>query len=181
VALRDALLPELDQELATTRKLLALVPESKTSFRPHAKSWTLGELSLHLANLLTWLPSTLKATELDLDPPSGPRFVPPRFESAAATLKMFDETSRAARAALAAATDAELAVPWTLRKRGQAMFTLPRAACVRSFVMNHLIHHRGQLTVYLRMCDVPLPPVYGPTADLTGDQLAGQARAAAKG
>jgi len=181
VALRDALLPELDQELATTRKLLALVPESKTFFRPHAKSWTLGELSLHLANLLTWLPSTLKATELDLDPPSGPRFVPPRFESAAATLKMFDETSRAARAALAAATDAELAVPWTLRKRGQAMFTLPRAACVRSFVMNHLIHHRGQLTVYLRMCDVPLPPVYGPTADLTGDQLAGQARAAAKG
>ena len=181
MALRDALLPELDQELATTRKLLALVPESKTSFRPHAKSWTLGELSLHLANLLTWLPSTLKATELDLDPPSGPRFVPPRFESAAATLKMFDETSRAARAALAAATDAELAVPWTLRKRGQAMFTLPRAACVRSFVMNHLIHHRGQLTVYLRMCDVPLPPVYGPTADLTGDQLAGQARAAAKG
>jgi len=176
MAIRDALLPELDQELATTRKLLELVPEAKTSYRPHKKSWTLGELSLHLANLLTWLPSTLKATELDLDPPGGSKFVPPKFESAAATLKMFDETSRAARAALAAATDAELMVPWTLKKHGQAMFTLPRAACVRSFVMNHLIHHRGQLTVYLRMVDVPLPPVYGPTADLSGDQLAAQAR-----
>jgi uncharacterized damage-inducible protein DinB len=174
-AIRDALLPELDQELASTRALLASVPEAKTAFRPHPRSWTLGELSLHLANLLTWLPMTLKTSELDLDPPAGPRFVPPRFESAAATLRMFDETARAARAALAAASDADLAVPWTLKKRGQAMFTLPRAACVRSFVMNHLIHHRGQLTVYLRMCDVPLPPIYGPTADVTGDQLAAQA------
>jgi uncharacterized damage-inducible protein DinB len=175
VAIRDALLPELEQELATTRKLLELVPEAKTSFRPHAKSWTLGELSLHLANILHWLPLTLNRTELDLDPPGGPRFVPPKFESARATLAMFDETARAARAALASATDAQLMVPWTLEKHGQAMFTLPRAACVRSFVMNHLIHHRGQLTVYLRMVDVPLPPVYGPTADLTGDQLAAQA------
>ena len=180
MAIRDALLPELDQELATTRRLLELVPEGKTSFRPHPKSWTLGELALHLANLLSWLPSTLKATELDLDPPSGPKFVPPKFESARATLKMFDETSRAARAALAGASDADLVVPWTLKKRGQAMFTLPRAACVRSFVMNHLIHHRGQLSVYLRLVDVPLPPVYGPTADLTGDELAKQARQAQK-
>jgi uncharacterized damage-inducible protein DinB len=176
MAIRDALLPELDQELASTRKLLELVPEAKTAFRPHAKSWTLGELSLHVANILTWMPKTLQGTELDLDPPGGPRFVPPRFESAGATLKMFDETSRAARAALAAASDADLAVPWTLKKHGQAMFTLPRAACVRSFVMNHLIHHRGQLTVYLRLVDVPLPPIYGPTADLTGDQLAAQSR-----
>jgi uncharacterized damage-inducible protein DinB len=175
VAIRDGLLPELDHELSTTRKLLAVVPEAKTGFRPHEKSWTLGELSLHLANLLTWLPSTLRSTELDLDPPAGPKYVPPKFESAAATLKMFDETSRAARAALAAATDAELAVPWTLKRRGQAIFTFPRAACVRSFVMNHLIHHRGQLTVYLRLVDVPLPPVYGPTADVIGDQLVAQA------
>jgi len=174
--IRDALLPELEAELATTRKLLELVPEARTSFRPHKKSWTLGELSLHLANLLTWLPSTLKSTELDLDPPGGPKFVPPKFESAKATLAMFDETARAARAALASASDAELTVPWTLKKHGQAMFTLPRSACMRSFVMNHLIHHRGQLTVYLRLVDVPLPPVYGPTADLTGDQLAAQAR-----
>jgi uncharacterized damage-inducible protein DinB len=174
MAIRDSLLPELEAELATTRKLLELVPEPKTSFRPHPKSWTLGELSLHLAHLLTWLPSTLGSTELDLA--SAPSFRPPRFESAAATLRMFDETARAARAALAAASDAELLVPWTLKKRGQALFTLPRLACVRSFVMNHLIHHRGQLSVYLRLCEIPLPPVYGPTADLTGDQLAAQAK-----
>ena len=175
MALRDSLLPELDQELATTRRVLAAVPEAKTGFRPHTKSWTLGELSLHLANLLTWLPMTLKGTELDLDPPGGPRFVPPKFESAAATLKRFDETARAARSALAAASDAELMVPWTLKRHGQALFTLPRIACVRSFVMNHLIHHRGQLSVYLRLVDVPLPPIYGPTADVTGDMLAAQA------
>ena len=176
MAIRDTLLTELDNELATTRTLLALVPASRTSFRPHPKSWTLGELSLHLANVLTWLPTTLKTTELDLDPPGGPKFVPPKFESAAATLAMFDETARAARAALANASDADLAVPWSLKKHGQVMFTLPRAACLRSFVLNHLIHHRGQLTVYLRMCDVPLPPVYGPTADVTGDALAAQAK-----
>lgn len=176
MALTDALLPEFDQELSTTRTLLAAVPEARTSFRPHPKSWTLGELSLHLAHLLTWLPSTLTLTELDLDPPGGPSFVPPKFESAAATLRMFDTNAKAARAALASASDADLQVPWTLKKHGQALFTLPRAACVRSFVLNHLIHHRGQLTVYLRLVDVPLPPVYGPTADLTGDELAKQAQ-----
>jgi len=170
-ALRDALLPELEIELATTRTLLALVPEEKTSFRPHAKSWTLGELALHLANLLTWLPMTVKGTELDLDPPGGPKLVPPRFESAAATLRTFDANAQAARGALAGASDADLRVPWTLKKGGIAVFTMPRVACVRSFVMNHLIHHRGQLTVYLRLVDVPLPPVYGPTSDVTGDEL----------
>ena len=175
MALRDTLLPELDQELAATRSLLAAVPEASTSYRPHPKSWTLGELSLHLANLLTWLPMTLRSTELDLDPPCGPKLVPPRFESAAATLERFDEASQAARAALAAASDEELGVCWTLKRRGQALFTLPRAACVRSFVMNHLIHHRGQLTVYLRCVGVPLPPIYGPTADVPGDVLAARA------
>ena len=174
--MRDALLPELDQELDTTRRILAVVPESKTSFRPHPKSWTLGELALHVVNLLTWLPMTLETTELDLSPPGGPAFKPPTFESAARVRALFEENARAARAALAAAADAQLQVPWTLKRGGQALFTLPRGACLRSFVLNHLIHHRGQLTVYLRLVDVPLPPVYGPTADVTGEQLAAQAR-----
>jgi uncharacterized damage-inducible protein DinB len=100
--------------------------------------------------------------------------VPPRFESAAATLKLFDENARAARSALGSASDADLMVPWTLKRHGQTMFTMPRAACLRSMVMNHTVHHRGQLTVYLRLCNVPLPPVYGPTADFTGDMLAAQ-------
>jgi uncharacterized damage-inducible protein DinB len=172
--LRDSFLAELDHELATTRRLLASVPEDKTGFRPHPKSFTLGELSLHIAFLLSWIPMTLKGTELDLAPSSGQTFVPPRFESAAATLKLFDENARAARAALGSASDADLMVPWTLKRRGQTMFTMPRAACLRSMAMNHSVHHRGQLTVYLRLCDVPLPPVYGPTADVTGEMLAAQ-------
>jgi uncharacterized damage-inducible protein DinB len=165
-SIRDALLPELEQELATTRTVLAAVPESHTGFRPHPKSWTLGELALHVANVLTWLPATLESTELDLQTPGGAPLPSPVFRSAAATLETFEANASAARAALARATDAEMAVPWTLKKAGRALFTLPRAACVRSFVMNHLIHHRGQLTVYLRICDVPVPPVYGPTADV---------------
>ena len=163
--IRDSLLPEFDQELATTRKVLAVVPEQHTGFRPHRKSWTLGELSLHLANMLSWLPTTLRTAELDLNPPGGPAWTSPKFESAAATLKFFDETALAARAALASVSDADLMVPWTLKNGGQKLFSMPRVACVRFFVMNHMIHHRGQLTVYLRLCDVPLPKVYGPTAD----------------
>jgi uncharacterized damage-inducible protein DinB len=173
--LRDSLLPELGQELATTRTVLAAVPEARAGFRPHEKSWTLGELSLHVAGVLAWLPLTLEATELDLAPPGQAPPPPRRFESTEALLRNFDEHAFAGRAALAAVSDAELLVPWTLKRRGQVLFTLPRIACLRSFVMNHLIHHRGQLTVYLRLCDVPLPPIYGPTADVPGDVLAARA------
>jgi uncharacterized damage-inducible protein DinB len=164
MAIRDSLLPELDHELASTRKVLAAIPEAKTGFRPHPKSWTLGELSLHVASVLTWMPRTMTTTELELDPPGG--WKRPTFESAAATLALFDEHAHAARAALAEASDADFAVPWTLKMRGHALFTLPRGACVRSMVFSHVIHHRGQLTVYLRLCDVPVPQVYGPTADV---------------
>jgi uncharacterized damage-inducible protein DinB len=168
MSLAAALLPEFDQETATTRHVLAAVPQAKTAFRPHRKSWTLGELSLHAANVLAWLPMTLQTTELDLDPPGGAKFAPREFESAAATLAAFDANVTAARAALQAASDQDLMVPWTLKSRGRPHFTLPRLACVRSFVLNHMIHHRGQLTVYLRLCDVPVPMVYGPTADTPG-------------
>ncbi|MEO6709709.1 MAG: DinB family protein [Planctomycetota bacterium] len=173
--MRDSFLPELDQELASTRRILESVPEAKTGFRPHAKSWTLGELSLHVAHVLTWLPTTLQTDEFDLSPPGGAPWVPPTFDSAAATLAKFEEHAREARAALAEASDATLSGNWTLKRQGQKLFTMPRAGCLRSFVMNHLIHHRGQLTVYLRLCDVALPPIYGPTADFTGDRLAAQA------
>ena len=145
--------------------LLARIPEAKTGFRPHKKSWTMGELSMHVANLLNWTVSTLRTTELDMNPTGGTKFVPPKFESAAATLKYFDESMGAAREAIAAASDADLSVMWSLKNAGQTLFSMPRSACLRGFVMNHLIHHRGQLTVYLRLCDVPLPKVYGPTAD----------------
>jgi uncharacterized damage-inducible protein DinB len=163
--LAQALLPEFDQETATTRRLLELVPAERAGWKPHARSWSLGELSLHLANLVSWTAITIERTELDLEPPGGPGFAPPRYESPAATLATFDRNVAAARTAIASAGDAELLVAWTLKKGGRAELSLPRIACLRSFVMNHMIHHRGQLTVYLRLCDVPLPPIYGPTAD----------------
>lgn len=163
--IRDALLPEFDHEMATTRRLLERVPEDKATWKPHPKSFSLGDLSIHITNLLTWLTTTLDRTELDLNPPGGPPFKSPRFESSAQLLAVFDEGVKNARAALAGVSDEDLMVPWTLKNAGTEIFTMPRVVTLRSFVFNHLIHHRGQLSVYLRLNDVPLPSIYGPTAD----------------
>jgi uncharacterized damage-inducible protein DinB len=165
MTLAQSLLPEFDQEMGSTRQLLELVGKTDPAWKPHEKSWSLGDLSLHLANLVSWGETTLQTTELDLNPPGGPPWTPPVYESPEATLKVFDANVAKARAAIAATSDADMMVPWSLKNAGQAIFTMPRVACLRFFVMNHLIHHRGQLTVYLRLKDVPLPSVYGPTAD----------------
>jgi len=161
--LRDLLQPELEHELASTRNVLALVPEGRGEFRPHPKSSTLGALALHVASLPSWMGRVLGSTELHLEVLAAR--TPPPYESVAAMLALFEEHARAARTALSEASDAALVVPWSLKKGGKTLFTLPRHAVVRSFFLSHLIHHRGQLTVYLRLCDVPLPQVYGPTAD----------------
>jgi uncharacterized damage-inducible protein DinB len=158
----DALLPEFDHEMATTRRLLDRVPEAPLAWRPHAKSMSLGELSGHVGNIPHWCTLTMTATYLDLDE-LGPRPEPPT--SRAELLAAFDQKVAAARGHLAPATDPELLVPWTLKQGGQEFFTMPRISVLRTFVLNHMIHHRGQLTVYLRLNDVPLPPIYGPTAD----------------
>ena len=155
----EALLPEFDQEMATTRRLLERVPGDKGTWKPHPKSFALG----HLAQLVAWMPgwvaNTLRETELDLAGAAGYS-----FETTETLLALFDDNVREARAALEAAQDADFTVPWSLKRGGQVLFTSPRATVVRSHI-NHLIHHRGQLTVYLRLLDVPLPSIYGPTAD----------------
>lgn len=156
------------REAASTRRVLERIPEGRTSFRPHAKSWTLGELGLHLANIPFWAVLTVERDELDLAPPGGPPFSPPRFESAAAALAMFDGNVARARDALAKADDAALARPWTLLHGGKVVSSLPRGQVLRQMVLDHTVHHRGQLTVYLRMCDVPVPAIYGPSADARG-------------
>lgn len=156
------LLPELDYELPTTRRLLERVPEEKAGFKPHPKSYSLGNLALHVATIPLWGAYTMRETELD---PNALGLPPRKFESTAALLAMFDENAKAAREAVAAASDDDFKVPWTLKNGGQVVITMPRAAVIRSFVLNHLIHHRGQLSVYLRMSDVELPSIYGPTAD----------------
>lgn len=163
--LAESLLPEFDQEMATTRRLLERVPEERASWTPHPKSTGLGPLAAHIANLPWFATRALTGTEHDFNPPGGPRFTPQAFESTAKTLQTFDERVREARAAIASASDADLAVAWTLKNGGHTIFTLPRIAVLRTLMMNHIIHHRGQLSVYLRLNDVPLPSIYGPTAD----------------
>jgi uncharacterized damage-inducible protein DinB len=165
MSIAESLLPEFDREMGLTRQLLERVPNEKASWKPHPKSFSLGDLSRHIANLPTWAVSTMKQTEFDINPPGGPSFSPVQFESMAATLKALDDNVRTTRGVIAGATDGEMMVMWTFKNGGKTVFSMPRVAVLRSFVMNHMIHHRGQLTVYLRELDVPLPQMYGPTAD----------------
>jgi uncharacterized damage-inducible protein DinB len=161
MAIVDFLLPEFDHEMATTRRLLERVPEDRFAWKPHVKSFSLGQLAQHVANLPRWGHITLEQSEFDLAG-SGPA---PEAETRAAVLAAFDSHVASARAALVGKTDGELMVPWSLKRGDQTMFTMPKASVWRSFVMNHLVHHRGQLSVYLRQQDVPLPSMYGPSAD----------------
>jgi uncharacterized damage-inducible protein DinB len=165
MSIAESLLPEFDHETATTRTLLERVPEGKADWKPHVKSMSLGTLATHVATIPGWASVTLKDTEFDTNPPGGQNYTPPTFDGTAKLLKTFDEGVKATRALLAATTDAEMMVPWALKSGGKTVFTMPRAAIFRSFIMNHSVHHRGQLSVYLRLCDVKLPPIYGPTAD----------------
>ncbi|HEX2779254.1 MAG TPA: DinB family protein [Gemmatimonadaceae bacterium] len=165
--LSAALLPEFDHEMKTTRSLLERVPESKAGWKPHAKSMSLGELASHIANLAGWGRYIVAQPELDFAPPGGTPLALPKYRDGAELLERFDANVAATRAAIARASDEDLAGAWTLKNGGRTIFTLPRAAALRGFMMNHGIHHRGQLSVYLRLNDVPLPSIYGPTADMS--------------
>lgn len=161
----QALLPEFDHEMANTRRVLARVPEGRGDFAPHAKSMTLARLAGHVAELPSWGVMTLAQDELDLNPPGGSVFVAFRFETRAAALAKFDTDMKQLRQLLAATSDADMMKTWTLKSGGHSIMSMPRAAVFRGFVMNHLIHHRAQLGVYLRMNEVAVPGLYGPSAD----------------
>ena len=165
MAIAESILPEFDHETATTRTLLERVPADKAEWKPHAKSMSLGQLAMHIANLPNWASITLERTEFDPNPPDGSRVTTPAFESGSALLQTYDANVSAARVLLARTTDAEFMVPWTLKNGGKRLFSMPRIAVFRSFILNHAVHHRGQLSVYLRLLDVPIPNIYGPTAD----------------
>jgi uncharacterized damage-inducible protein DinB len=160
MAIKDSLLAEYDHEVATTRKLLERVPDERLGWKPHPKSMSLGGLGTHLANLPTWAGNILNEPFFDL----AGMTVATEKTSRDDILKAFDENTKQARELLDK-TDAEYVARWSLRRSGQEMFNLPRIAALRSFVMSHIIHHRGQLSVYLRLNDIPVPPMYGPTAD----------------
>lgn len=155
----ETLLPEFDQEMATTRRVLERVPGDKGKWKPHEKSFSLG----HLAQLVAWMPgwvtNAVRETELNLAKAGGYS-----YEKTEKLLDMFDKNVKEAREAIASAKDKDFSVSWSLKHGDRVLFTLPRGAVVRQHI-NHLIHHRGQLTVYLRLVDVPVPSIYGPTAD----------------
>ena len=162
MAIAQALLPEFDHEMATTRKMLERFPEDRVEWRPHDTCMTLGRLAGHVAELAGWVTVTMNQDKLEMDPNN---YKPNILTSRAAALKQFDDTVKAARESLAAASDETYMKPWTFVARGQTMFTMPKVAVLRSFVMNHMIHHRGQLAAFYRIAGVPVPSLYGPSKD----------------
>jgi uncharacterized damage-inducible protein DinB len=165
MSIGQSLLPEFDQEMASTRKVLERIPGDKLDWKAHPKSNTIGWVGTHLANIPGWTVMTLKTESLDIAPPGGEPFREPKAESVKAILDLFDRNVAEGRATLAAAGDEEFFKPWTLLSGGSPVFTMPRMAVLRSFVLNHMIHHRAHLCVYLRLNDVPVPGLYGPSAD----------------
>ena len=159
MSIADMLLPEFDQEMATTRKVIERVPTDKGNFKPHPKSFSLGHLTQLVAGMPGWITNAVTETSLDLGGYPGYS-----YERTEDLVKSFDKHVKEARKAIASAKDSDFKINWSLKRGEQVFFTAPRAVIVRQTI-NHLVHHRGQLTVYLRLVDVPVPSIYGPTAD----------------
>ncbi|MEK9501241.1 DinB family protein [Gaopeijia maritima] len=154
-------IPEFEHEAALTRKTLERVPLEQGDWKPHEKSFTLRQLASHLATIPSWTAVTLKQDELDMDPEDQA----PQFDTRDAMLDAFDHSVEEARQALADTSGEQLMGTWTLKSGGQTVLSMPRVAVLRGFVLNHAVHHRAQLGVYLRLLDVPVPSIYGPSAD----------------
>jgi uncharacterized damage-inducible protein DinB len=165
MAIADLLLPEFDEEIAATRRVLERVPDGKSAWKPHPKSMTLGRLATLVAELPGWAVNVVTRDELDIAPPGGPPIKFDVHEGTARILALFDKNTAAARAVLAKAPDAEFQRSWAFKVGGRTIATNPKFTVYRRTVLNHLVHHRAQLMVYLRLNDVPVPAVYGPTAD----------------
>lgn len=156
-----SMLPEFDHEMSNTRRTIERVPEDKFAWKPHPKSMPLGSLAQHLATIPEWTVETIAKDSINLDTltPLAP------CENRQQLLDLFDKHVSAARASLTGASDETLLKPWSLIAGGHTLFTMPKVAVLRAFVLNHAIHHRAQLGVYLRMHDIPVPALYGPSAD----------------
>jgi uncharacterized damage-inducible protein DinB len=162
MSIADGMLSELSYEAENTRKLLARVPKEHLGWKPHPKSMTLGQLASHVAETTQWVTGIASADEMVFDPAT---YKPKICGSAEELVQVHDAGVKAAEAALKTITDEQMFVPWSLKTPTETLFTLPRVAVLRSMVLSHTVHHRGQLTVYLRLKDVPLPSIYGPSAD----------------
>jgi len=163
MAIKDVLLPEYDHEMATARKLLERVPMTDAQWKPHEKSMSLGQLATHLVEIPGWGGSIIGSSSVDLA--ANPEFEHPTFHTNEALLSAFDRNVSTTRDLIASRSDAEMMETWTLKHGDKVLMSLPKAGVLRSFLMNHLIHHRGQLSVYIRLKNIPVPSIYGPSAD----------------
>jgi uncharacterized damage-inducible protein DinB len=165
VAIREALLVELEMEAAATRRHLERLPEDKLDWKPADKSMTMSRLATHLAEMPSWGVEVLTTDEMDINPPGGEPYRPLELESVPEILELFDDKVAKLRAALESTSDEDFGKPWTFKDGGVEIFTEPKLGVLRAMVLNHAIHHRGQLSVFLRLNGVPLPATYGPSAD----------------
>lgn len=165
MSLSASILPSLDQVVAGTRQLLESIPDDRLDWKPHAKSYTIGELGSHLANIPMWAGPTIEQDALDVAPEGEGAPAQPAYGTSGEMVAALDENAAAARAAIEGASDETLLGDWTLLVAGEEKFTVPKIGVLRTFILEHMVHHRGQLTVYLRLLDVPVKPTFGPTAD----------------
>jgi uncharacterized damage-inducible protein DinB len=165
MALSEILLPDFDEEMAATRTTLERVPDGKFDWKPHVKSMAMGQLAQHLATIPHWGSMIIKQESLDVAPGGVPLPQLAQVKTTAEILEMFDKNVGETRAGIARASDEELRKTWSLLVNGKTVVSMPRIACLRGFVMYHNVHHRAQLGVYLRLNDVPVPAIYGPSAD----------------
>jgi uncharacterized damage-inducible protein DinB len=168
MAIKEAFLGELDYEIRSTRKILERVPAEKMDWQPHPKSMTLRRLASHIAEVPLWALQTLKEDEFDMASPYAKNFMAPKMDSGKEILAYFDKGMEAVLKQLQETGDEQFRRPWTLRMGDQTMFTMQKVAVMRTFIMNHMVHHRAQLSLYLRLLDVPVPSMYGPSADDKG-------------
>jgi uncharacterized damage-inducible protein DinB len=161
----DTILPEFDQEMASTRKVLERIPDDKLDWKAHPRSNTIGWNANHVADIPNWLVMVLSQPSLDIAPAGGEPYPFPRLGATREIVELFDRNVAAARKAITDASDEQMASPWTLLQAGQTLFTMPRTAVVRNMVLNHLMHHRAHIIVYLRLNDLPVPGMYGPSGD----------------
>ncbi len=161
----ESLLLEFDQEMANTRKVLERLPDDKLDWKPHSKSHTIGWNANHVVDMVNWIVAVITMPSLDIAPIGGQPYQVPALASRREILERFDHNVTAARKALATCDDQRINETWTLLKAGAPMMSMPRKVVIRSFVLNHMIHHRAHLCVYLRLNDIPVPGMYGPSGD----------------
>jgi len=162
MSIGQSMLGEFDYEMANTRKTLERIPIDKLQFKPDPKSMSLGQLAGHVVEMVGWGKMVIDTDSLDMNPNEHK---PLEVTSRDQVLGLLDQNTAALRSALAATSDADMMKEWSLKIGGNTLFSMPRVACIRSMIMNHIIHHRAQLTVYYRMVGVPVPALYGPSAD----------------